>query len=437
MTVRDIFMVNEAGGTPPVASSYWAVYYTPTTTNKYLAIWQPDIINSDANKNIYTVFHARAVYSGVEKVGSILLKLDEDGNKVFDISKNVVVTTTDSNFAYSVFVSSSGDIYYGGLHSATTSRIVFVKLNSSGNVVFSKVFPGVSNLQSCALDSSGNIYIVGRRAASGSNFAPLILKLDSNGNTVWAKTYGNTATGSREFQSVKIDSLGYIYCVGLAQGGCALVKYDPSGNIVWEKVISASFYQAITIDSSNNIYYCSAYTPDGYSRGLLIKFDSSGNVIWERFFDDVGACAFNAVTVDSSGNVYCVGTAATQTFGSAYKYGCIAKYTSSGTLQWSRYIRSLGGELQLRGVKINANGAICVAGYPSVNYYFAACQLPSDGSLTGTYPNTVYINGSGTSGISTTTITTPTYANTGITFNSSNVTLVDYTTGFNTTKDIF
>ena len=78
---------------------------------------------------------------------------------------------------------------------------------------------------------------------------------------------------------------------------------------------------------------------DGNIKCFTAKFNSSGTIQWQRTLDgstqhDRGT----GIAVDSSGNVYIAGFGA-WTSGKSYEI-LIAKYNSSGTLQ---YQRTLGG----------------------------------------------------------------------------------------------
>ena len=93
-----------------------------------------------------------------------------------------------------------------------------------------------------------------------------------------------------------------------------------------------SYAKSMAVDSSGNMYYAGysyAY-PGGtdYSQNL-VKYNSSGEIVWQRSLDASGIVdAAYSVSLDSSGNVYIFGS------GTANSYGTYVKFNSSGVLQW-------------------------------------------------------------------------------------------------------
>ena len=64
----------------------------------------------------------------------------------------------------------------------------------------------------------------------------------------------------------------------------------------------------------------------------------------------------------------------------------IAKYDTSGTIQWQRSIRSTGYDT-LYSISVDTAGSIYVCGYSTVSSITSTfiAHLPTDGSKTGTY----------------------------------------------------
>ncbi|GAI21421.1 unnamed protein product, partial [marine sediment metagenome] len=107
-----------------------------------------------------------------------------------------------------------------------------------------------------ALDSSGNIYITGATASYGAgSFDVVLLKYNSSGNLQWSKIWGgpNNDTGD----GIALDNLGNIYITGATSyetnlDDVFLLKYDSSGNLLWNKTWGGYNYFAgggIALDS--------------------------------------------------------------------------------------------------------------------------------------------------------------------------------------------
>jgi len=93
---------------------------------------------------------------------------------------------------------------------------------------------------------------------------------------------------------------------------------------------------AIQIDSAGNpVVAGSKYvTANGFYTGYVAKFNSSGVIQWQRRINNNSD--FFGLTLDSSDNVYCAGAA--RFFSSSLTDIYVAKLNSSGTLQFRRNI---------------------------------------------------------------------------------------------------
>lgn len=149
--------------------------------------------------------------------------------------------------------------------------------------------------------------------------------------------------GTTNFQAydVALDSTKNIYAAGYYSNGGIyegwLIKYNPFGVVQWQQRIYNSGGQDLTInsmyiDTSNNIYVAANDAAGSGTDGFLAKYNTSGTVQWQRRLGGTGTDVGRAVTVDSSGNVYMLG----YINNGANTY--LAKYDSAGTFQWQRAV---------------------------------------------------------------------------------------------------
>lgn len=311
-----------------------------------------------------------------------------------------------------VTVDASGNIYIAATYddsSTTSSRVgVLVKYDSSGNLLFQSTYQPTSTSTQAwavALDSTAaNAYSVGRLGYSSWDL--FIVKHDSSGTAQWMQglSGGGVDDGGR---AVVVDSSGNIIVAG-SYGALVsstnyayalLAKYDSSGTQLYKKRFTdttaqrETYFSGVALDSSGNIYCCGTAEYNAASGSdiiILSKFDSSASLLWTKGLYNTNVNTYPegwGVAVDSDDMVYIIGTVPNFTPDRII----IAKYDSSGNLQWQKFIAVSGYDLAntlTRPSKIAVDsGSVYVttsseSGSPTFSLIL---KLPKDGSLTGTY----------------------------------------------------
>ena len=233
-----------------------------------------------------------------------------------------------------------------------------------------------------ATDSAGNVYVVGSYYDSvtigsitltGSYDDAFVAKYDTSGTVQWARSIGGTSYDYG--YGIATDSAGNVYVVGSYYGSVTIglttlngtgssdvfvAKYDTSGTVQWARSIggtSADFGQAIATDSSGNVYVIGRYVGSvtigsttlnsaGSNDAFVAKYDTIGTVQWATSIGGGDSDNGHGIATDSGGNVYVVGsyydsvTIGSITLTGSYDDAFVAKYDTSGTVQWAR---SIGG----------------------------------------------------------------------------------------------
>jgi uncharacterized delta-60 repeat protein len=278
---------------------------------------------------------------------------------------------------------------------------LIAKYNSSGTLQWHRTLGGSGGdyFNGVAVDSADNIICAGYTNSDGAgNYDGLIAKYNSSGTLQWDRTLGGS-TADR-FWNIAVDSADNYICVGeTASDGAGgsdgiIAKYNSSGTLQWDRTLgdtSSDQFWGIAVDSSDN-YICAGY---GYLttswKGIIAKYNSSGTLQWDRTLSGSGTDRFYGVAVDSADNYICVGQ--TNSDGAGNYDGIIAKYNSSGTLQWDRTLGGTGADY-FYGVAVDSSdNYICVgqtgsdgAGGSDLMTF----RIISDGTLTGTYGAFVY-----------------------------------------------
>jgi hypothetical protein len=193
--------------------------------------------------------------------------------------------------------------------------------------------------------------VTARGASNGYN--PLLVKYDSSGTAQWGQTVTAGAGGS-QFYSVAADSSGNVYAAGYV--------YGVSGSV--------DFGNGVTVIKS-----------DTFNNAMLAKYDSSGIAQWAQTVTAGSSdSSFSSVAVDSSGNVYVAGEidgTGTYHFGNNVKAtgtatsagllnpagnAVLAKYNSSGIVQWVQTVAAGSPDSSFASVTVDSAGNVYAAG---------------------------------------------------------------------------
>lgn len=338
----------------------WATSYGGTGQNHNYA----NSIVSDSSGNTYIAgqFYgtidfdqgpgeANLSAASASSPSGFILKLDANGDYVW-VRKIENISFLASSGAQHVALDSFGNVYVTGFFQGTqdfdsvgsaeltsngSSDVFILKLDSSGGYIWAKGIGGSGNDggRGVTIDSSGNVYTTGTFSTTvdfdpGAGTVELtsagftdsfILKLDTNGDYVWAKAVG--AAGAEASYGLTVDSLSNVYTVGNFNGtvdfdpgaGTAnlvsagnsdgfILKLDTGGDYVWAKRIGGAdfdYVNSITMDTSNHLYITTA--------GSVAKLDSLGEYVWTKAFEVIdGEVSYSAIGLDASNNVYTTGT---------------------------------------------------------------------------------------------------------------------------------
>jgi|GEM_PF-1727533 len=143
--------------------------------------------------------------------------------------------TSGDEIASSVAVLADGGFIIGGAIKPLGANYdaYLIRTDSLGNLMWSKQYGDTGIENGTAMPVADGGFII---AGSGNSFAggvtkPLLIKVDSLGNTNWSEVYGDTITGSFDYVTPTQDG-GYI-AAGITNSfgnGIYLVKTDSLGN---------------------------------------------------------------------------------------------------------------------------------------------------------------------------------------------------------------
>jgi hypothetical protein len=249
---------------------------------------------------------------------------------VTDASNNLIVA---GGFDFNIKMGSYNYSTYGG-------DFFLAKCDNNGNILWTtvgvgentnSVFYASTTSTALATDRSKNVFISGYFLdtlkfgattllnSNNTNYNIFTAKYDSNGNVLWAKQgtcITHTGGLTNKSYSVATDLNGNSFIAGSYNdsitfgkytltspilynywmGQVFLVKYDPSGNVLWARQSNipsagnSAIGYGVTTDNAGNVYLTGAFT-DTVSFGnhtlvggglFFVKYSANGNVIWAK-----------------------------------------------------------------------------------------------------------------------------------------------------------
>ncbi|MBT6185498.1 MAG: hypothetical protein HOI07_12245 [Betaproteobacteria bacterium] len=227
----------------------------------------------------------------------------------------------------------------------------------------------------------------------------------------WARSIGGTIT---EYgQDIAADSGSNVYVIGEYYGSVTIgsttltstgsfdvfvAKYDTNGSVQWARSIGGTNYgRAIATDSGGNVYVIGEYSGTatfapgttlasaGSSDVFVAKYDTSGTVQWATSIGGPGSDNGYGIATDSGGNVYVTGryqgtvTIESTTLTNAGSYDAfVAKYDTSGTFQWATSISGTGTEYG-QAIATDSGGNVYVTGIYTNNFTIESTTLTNAG----------------------------------------------------------
>jgi len=237
---------------------------------------------------------------GAGKTDLFIVKLDANGN--LDWSK--AIGGADAEAGMTTLEIEDGYIAMGSTDSFGVGKkdLLVVKLKPDGTLDWAKAYGGIEDdVGSGIAQVDGGFVIGGTIWSFGAGEADAnagLIKIDPQGDVVWAKTIGGSAGEGINWDGVRVTSDGG-YAFGDktasfgAKGNGALfgVKLNPDGELEWSTMVDGP---------GEDVGWTMNETEDGFIAGgkftipqhggdvLIVKFDKDGNCLWSRIFGEAG-----------------------------------------------------------------------------------------------------------------------------------------------------
>ncbi|WP_299668510.1 hypothetical protein [uncultured Polaribacter sp.] len=208
-----------------------------------------------------------------------------------------VVETQDNSF---VIAGSSDSNDFNIKNNNGAYDFWLTKISSRGNLIWEKSFGGsqIDEARAITTTNDGNFIVVGDTRSSDKNVAinngaadVWILKISTEGNLLWEKTFGGTNFDAARAVSKTQDN-GFIIAgssrsldngfENKGQNDALILKIDANGNLLWQKTIGGSeidfLYDVVELNNNTIIAVGESSSSDqdvlenkGFTDGLIIQ----------------------------------------------------------------------------------------------------------------------------------------------------------------------
>ncbi|MBW2122122.1 MAG: choice-of-anchor D domain-containing protein, partial [Deltaproteobacteria bacterium] len=288
-----------------------------------------------------------------------------------------------------------------------SSDVWVLKLDQEGEIVWQKTYGDIYYDMAYSVeetfDESGspNGYVVaGQRGSSpeeGTGVDLWVLRLDLDGNVVWQKTYGGENT-DEAFSIQQTTDGGYMvggltFSFGAERSDSWVLKLDSDGQIVWQRTFGGARddYASCVRETFDSTGASDGYVVAGETNSFgpgaegvwVIKLNPDGTVAWQKSYGGDNYEYARSIRQTTDGGYIVAG--GTTTFGAGGPPESdfwVLKLDPTGGIMWQK---SCGGEGDDRAHSIcqTEDGGYIVAGktWSFGDYHWLILKLDQDGNI--------------------------------------------------------
>ena len=239
-----------------------------------------------------------------------LVRVDSEGNELWSRTYGIQGATNNNERGHSVQQTNDGGyIIAGETNSSDRGEkdlydVYIVKPDSEGNLIWNKTYGGDRSDEGHSVleTSDGGYVIAGETSSFGERATDVyLIKIDSEGNEIWSRTYGDIEGYERGYSVQETSDGGYIVA-GMSwpleqqNPDFYLLKADSDGNELWSRSYTGPDsnwswdWGRSVLETGEGGYILIGETYSEVERDqdvLLVKTDSLGNLLWSRTYGGV------------------------------------------------------------------------------------------------------------------------------------------------------
>ena len=341
------------------------------------------IINGTGNNVGYSVQQTNDggyIVVGITATGIWLVKTDLLGDTLWTKTYGgdelddgySVQQTTDGGYIITGSTRSFGN---GSLPGQSGSDVWLIKTDSQGDTLWTKTYGGSGSEvgNSVQQTSDGGYVICGYTTSFGNGSSDIyLIKTNIQGDTLWTRTIGGTDNDvGKSVQQTNNGGYiitGFTESYGSGGGDLYLIKTNSLGDTLWTKTYGGvNFDNGWSVEQTNDLGYIVTGMIGGVVGGgpsvWLVKTDAQGDTLWTKTYDGSGADYGRSVEQTSDGGYVICGY--TTSWGPLARDVWLIKTNSQGDTLWTCTYGGLGWE-EGWSVKQTSNGGYIIAGYKHI-----------------------------------------------------------------------
>jgi uncharacterized delta-60 repeat protein len=277
-------------------------------------------------------------------------------------------------------VAADGSAYVVGITDSFTTdvfgqpspSIFVIKYAADGSLAWQRTWNGPTFFGSfqgpaVALGPDGSVYVTGTTSLGGGD--AFLLKFDPNGSLIWQRTWGGSAFDTGAAVATGPDGSVYVSGTTSSFGPSSfhlfVLKFDPAGALVWQKVSDSNNGMAVAVGPDGSVYAAGTTPrPDGIAEFdlTLLKLDPNGTEVWAKTFAaGLAADPRGGMTVAADGTIYVAGALQAEKQNFVDIAALIVRLAPDGSLLFARQWGGKNGDTAA-GVAAAPDGTVYVTG---------------------------------------------------------------------------
>jgi len=230
--------------------------------------------------------------------------------------------------------------------SGSSSNFWILKLAGDGSLEWQKSYGGTDadDPYSIQQTTDGGYIVAGHTTFDNARFTDFwVLKLSSDGNIEWQKTYGESLRERAYCIQQTLDG-GYIVAGTTESFGAGsldiwILKIAFDGNIEWQKTYGESYGESLssilqTVDGGYIVAGSASFFGTGQYDFWIFKLSSDGDIEWNKIYGGSLVDRPNSIQQTFDGGYIVAGT--TVSFGSGSSDIWVLKLNALGELEWQK-----------------------------------------------------------------------------------------------------